>query len=105
MKNYIAISLILSSFLMADGFEYKGNIGFEYSALSHDIEEKRDRQNALRLEAEVKQSLEDARLVANIKTVVDRDDNDRRYFDFNDLYFKYNFENSDLLSLHQVTMQ
>ena len=97
MYKVILISTFLSSLLLAEGFEYKGNIGFENAYINHDIAGKRDKQNAFRLELELKQKVDDGQFVFNGKAIFDKDDKERRYVDANDLYYKYNFENSDLL--------
>jgi len=90
--------LIISSFgAYASEFEYKGNIGIESSYIDHNIAGKRDKQNALRAELELKQKISSGQIVFNGKVIVDADDKNRRYFDANDLYYKHNFENSDLL--------
>ena len=97
MKNIILISSLLSSFLIAEGIEYKGNIGFESSYYDHDITGKRDTQNALRAELELKQKIDSGQFIFNGKAIVDVKDKNRRYFDATDLYYKHEFENSDLL--------
>jgi len=97
MKNIILIFSLLSSFLIAEGIEYKGNIGFESSYYEHDITGKRDKQNALRAELELKQKIDSGQFVFNGKAIVDVKDKNRRYFDATDLYYKHEFENSDLL--------
>jgi len=97
MKKILLFSIASASFLLAGSFDYKGNIGIESSYAEHDIEGKRDTQNALRLELELKQKIENGQFVFNGKAIVDNDDEDRRYFDATDLYYKHEFENSDLL--------
>jgi len=97
MKKTIILSTLLSSFLLADGLEYKGNIGVESSYIDHDIANKRDSQNALRLELELKQKTANGQMVLNAEAIVDVKDKNRRYVDVNDLYYKHDFENSDLL--------
>jgi len=97
MKKLITISTLLSSLLLAEGFEYKGNIGFESAYSKHNMENKRESQNALRLELELKEKIKSGQFVFNGKAIVDYDDKERRYFDANDLYYKHDFENSDLL--------
>jgi len=97
MKKTIILSILLSSFLLADGLEYKGNIGVESSYIDHDIANKRDSQNALRLELELKQKTANGQMVLNAEAIVDVKDKNRRYVDVNDLYYKHDFENSDLL--------
>ncbi|CAA6809836.1 MAG: Unknown protein [uncultured Sulfurovum sp.] len=97
MKNIISLSSLLCTFLFADGLEYKGNIGFESSYIDHDIAGKRDSQHALRLELELKQKTANGQMVLNAESIVDKDDKNRRYIDVNDLYYKHEFENSDLL--------
>jgi len=97
MKKTLLLSTILSSFLLADGFEYKGNIGFETAYANHDIEGKRDTQNALRLELELKQKTKGGQLVFSGEGIADLDDKERRYINVKDLYYKHEFENSDLL--------
>ena len=97
MKKTLLLSSLLSSMLLADGFDYKGNIGIESSYAKHDIEGKRDSQNALRLELELKQKTQNGQFVFNGKAIVDNDDEERHYFDATDLYYKHEFENSDLL--------
>jgi len=100
MKKTIILSILLSSFLLADGLEYKGNIGVESSYIDHDIANKRDSQNALRLELELKQKTANGQMVLNAEAIVDVKDKNRRYVDVNDLYYKHDFENSDLLRTH-----
>jgi len=95
MKKQIFISIALSSMLMS--FEYKGEIGVESSYINHDIKDKRDTQNAIRLNAEIQQGFGKGKLVIGLKAIRDLKDEERRYFDFNDFYYKYNFENGDLL--------
>ena len=97
MKTTLLLSTLLSSFLFAEGIEYKGNIGFESSYYNHDIAGKRDNQVALRAELELKHKVGKGEFVFNGKAIVDEADKNRRYFDANDLYFKQEFENSDLL--------
>ncbi|MCH9741012.1 MAG: hypothetical protein K0U38_09270 [Epsilonproteobacteria bacterium] len=99
MKQYIMVSLwsVLPTLLLGNGLEYKGNIGMEASYLNHDMNEKRESENAFRLEAELQQRFENGKIVANLKALYDLNDKERRYFDFNDLYYKHNFENGDLL--------
>ena len=97
MNKLIFLSIGLSSMLLAEGFDYKGNIGIESSYAEHDIAGKRDTQNALRLELELKQKTQNGQFVFNGKAIVDNDDEERRYFDATDLYYKHEFENSDLL--------
>jgi len=96
-KNRILLLPLLYSSLLANDFEYKGNIGIESSYIDHNIAGKRDKQNALRAELELKQKTASGQIVFNGKAIVDADDKNRRYFDANDLYYKHNFENSDLL--------
>ncbi|NEW60907.1 hypothetical protein GSY74_06385, partial [Sulfurovum sp. bin170] len=91
------IILLCSVLPNLHGFEYKGNIGIESSYIEHDIENKRDNQNAVRLDAEIQQSFARGKIVINLKVVRDLDDEERRYFDFNDFYYKHSFENGDLL--------
>ena len=97
MKNILLISSLFSSFLFSEGIEYKGNIGFETSYYEHNIVEKRNKQNALRAEFELKKKTQNGQIVFNGKAIVDVDDKERRYFDANDLYYKHEFENSDIL--------
>jgi len=97
MKKILLLSSLLSSVLLAEGFEYKGNISVESSYADHEMEGKRDRQNALRLELGFKHEVDDGHLVFNGKGILDNDDEERRYFDATDLYYKHDFENSDLL--------
>jgi|GEM_PF-1861438 len=99
MKKHIIISTLLSSIIVTNGFalDYKGNFGIEASYLNHDEENKRDKEGALRLEFELQQKLPKGKAVINLKKVYDLRDEERRYFDFSDFYYKHNFENSDLL--------
>jgi hypothetical protein len=97
MKKILLLSMVSASFLFAEGLDYKGNISIESSYAKHDIEGKRDTQNALRLELELKQKTQNGQFVFNGKVIVDNDDSRRRYFDATDLYYKHEFENSDLL--------
>ncbi len=95
MKKHIFLSIALSSMLI--GLEYKGDIGVESSYIDHDIANKRDTQNALHLNAEMQQSFGKGKIVVSLKAIRDLKDEERRYFDFNDFYYKHNFENGDLL--------
>ena len=100
MKKHIITSLIACSVLPnlhAQNFEYKGNIGFESSYINHDIAGKREKQNAFNFELELKEKVGDEEFVFSGKAIFDKDDKERRYFDAMDLYYKHNFENSDLL--------
>lgn len=83
--------------LIGGEFEYTGNIGFEAQYFSHEIANKRDNSLALRMEAELKKEIGDDLFVVKLKGILDRDDNERRYFDFNDFYYQHNFEDSDVL--------
>ena len=93
----LALLTLVPFIMIAGELEYKGNIGFEAQYLHHDIDKKRDNALALRLEAEAKQEVGDGVFVAKIKGILDKDDDERRYVDFNDLYYQYNFEDSDVL--------
>ena len=93
----LAIASLLPLFLAAGDFEYKGNIGFEAQYINHDIDNKRDNALALKLEAELKKEIDNISFVANVKGLLDKDDKERRYLEFTDLYFKYDFEDSDVL--------
>lgn len=100
MNKIITLSFVLCSVLPnlhAQNLEYKGNIGFESSYAKHDIVGKRDYQNALRLELELKQKIDNGQMVFSGEAIIDTDDKERRYVDVNDLYYKHEFENSDLL--------
>jgi len=100
MNKNIILSLIVCSVLPnlhAKDLEYKGNIGIESSYIDHNIAGKRDKQNALRAELELKQRTTSGQMVLNVEAIVDADDKNRRYIDVNDLYYKHEFENSDLL--------
>jgi len=100
MNKNIIISLIACTVLpnlYAKDLEYKGNIGFESSYIDHNIAGKRDNQNALRGELELKQKTSSGQMVLNVEAIIDKDDKNRRYLDVNDLYYKHEFENSDLL--------
>ena len=89
--------LLLPFFLSASSVEYKGDIGFEADYISHDIDNKRDNSLALRLNLELKKNFGDGEIVTKAKGILDKDDKERRYIEFSDLYYKYNFENSDIL--------
>ena len=97
MKKIIILSTVLSSFLLAKGLEYKGNIGIESAYFKHDIVNKREQQNTLHAELELKKKVENGIFVLNVESILDKDDKERRYIDVNDLYYKHDFENSDLL--------
>jgi hypothetical protein len=96
MKKLILLPL-LSFVVLASDIEYKGNIGIEAQYLNHDMDNKRDNALALKLEAEVKKEVGDGEIVAKVKAIFDKDDQNRRYLDFNDLYYKHNFDDGDLL--------
>ncbi|HIP46847.1 MAG TPA: hypothetical protein EYG95_04745 [Campylobacterales bacterium] len=93
----LALLSLLPLIMIAGELEYKGNLTFEAQYLHHDIDNKRDNVLALRLEAEVKKEVGDGVFVAKLKGILDKDDEERRYVDFNDLYYQYNFEDSDIL--------
>ena len=95
--NKIILSIICSSSLFSEGIEYKGDIGFESSYIDHSIAGKRDSQTALRGEFELKKKMGSGQVVLNANAIVDANDKNRRYVNLNDLYYKYEFENSDLL--------
>ncbi len=95
IKKLLVIGLISSS-LCAE-VEYMGNVSLEMRSFTHDLSNKRDHSVALRLETELKQEFDNAQVVAKIKAIYDKDDNSRRYLDFNDLYYMHSFENSDIL--------
>ena len=97
MIKKIVLILLLSRSLFSGELEYKGNVGFEAEYLLHDISNKRDNSLALRLEAELKKEFGDGEVVVKLKGILDKDDKNRRYVDFNDLYYLYNFEDSDIL--------
>jgi len=96
MKKVLLFSMMLSSLLFSEDFDYKGNIGFESAYIDHNIEGKRDRQNTLHLALELKKKIENGQFVFSGEAIVDSDDKERRYVDINDFYYKHNFENSDL---------
>jgi len=91
-----AILLFLSS-LVAGDLEYKGDIGIEGDYFSHDIDGKREASAALRSEFEIKKNLRKAKLKLKAKAIYDFKDSERRYIDFSELYYKYDFEDSELL--------
>ena len=95
MKSYLLMCVLLVSVLMADDAEYKGSIGIEASRLYHDVPDKRSSTMALHLELDWKKSFENAQFAIKLKAVMDRDDKERRYVEFNDFYYKYKFEQSD----------
>jgi hypothetical protein len=98
MKRVLVLSALLYfSILSADSFEYKGDIGFETTYIEHDIADKRDSQNSIFLDLELKKRIKSSQFVFNAKAIIDRVDKNRRYLDIDDLYYKYEFENSDLL--------
>ncbi len=93
----LALLTLLPLIMIGEEVEYKGNISFESQYLKHDIEEKRDNAFALRLEGELKKSLGEGIFATKVKAIWDKDDSTRRYVDFSDLYYQYNFEDSDIL--------
>jgi hypothetical protein len=93
----LLFALCVPLIMIGDSWEYKGNISFEGQYLHHDNDAKREHALALRLESEAKREFGDAVVAIKLKGVYDKDDNNRRYIDFNDLYYQYNFENSDIL--------
>ena len=96
MKKLV-LTLFFPIILISSELEYKGNIGFMTEYSSTDAKDKRDSALALRLDVELKQEFGDVELFAKFKSIFDKDDKNRRYFDFNDLYLRYNFEDSDIL--------
>ncbi len=93
----ILLFILLISCRLFSEVEYKGNIGFEAQKFIHDISNKRDNSLAFYLETEFKKKFYSSEIVVKIKGMFDKDDKNRRYVDFNDLYYLYNFENSDIL--------
>jgi hypothetical protein len=93
----LALFLALCITLFAEDFEYKGDIDFEAQYLEHDIPDKRDNALALKLEAELKKRVKNGSFVINLKGLYDKDDENRRYIEFLDLYYKHEFEDSDIL--------
>jgi hypothetical protein len=77
--------------------EYKGNLGFEVDYFEHSLQDKRDNALALRGEFEVKKTAGEGEFKLKLKGVWDKDDQERRYVDFSEFYYKYNFEDSELL--------
>ena len=96
MKKFALLG-ICPLIMIASPLEYKGNIGFEAQYLHHDNAQKRDNALALRVEAEMKKEIGKGVFAAKLKGVLDKDDSTRRYVDFSDLYYKLEFEESDLL--------
>ena len=96
MKKRAAL-LLLTTFAVGAEVEYKGNFGLEADYFSHDIPEKRDNAFALRGEFEAKKEVEEAEFKLKVKGIWDKDDSERRYVDFPELYYKYNFEDSEIL--------
>jgi hypothetical protein len=93
-KLLIALSFPL--IMIGGEWEYKGNISLESQYLYHDNSAKREHALALRLESEAKKEFGDAVVAMKLKGIYDKDDHNRRYIDFNDLYYQYNFDNSDI---------
>lgn len=96
MKKLV-LTLFFPIILISSELEYKGNIGFLTEYSKTDAKDKRDNALALRLDAELKQEFGDVELFMKFKGIFDKDDKNRRYFDFNDFYLRYNFEDSDIL--------
>jgi hypothetical protein len=97
MKKILLLSTLLSGIIWAESFEYKGDIGVECAYANHDIAGRRDKQNALRLELELKQKTKSGQVVFSGLALADVDDRARRYLNVKDFYYKHTFENSDLL--------
>jgi hypothetical protein len=93
----LALLALLPLCVVASDLEYKGNLSLEAKYLDHDIKDKRDNSLAIRGELEVKKEFGDGQFVISTKAIYDKDDSNRRYIDFSDLYYKHNFEDSDLL--------
>ncbi len=81
---------------MAEDVKYGGDIGIEGYYFHHDIPDKRSGAVALHFKIDWKKSFENSQFVVNLKGILDSEDKERRYVDFNDLYYKYKFEDSDL---------
>jgi len=93
----LTLAVLFPLIMIAGEFEHKGNIGFEAQYLHHDIDGKRDNALAFRMEVEAKKELGDGLFVVKVKKLFDLEDEERRYIDFNDLYYQHNFEDSDIL--------
>ncbi len=96
MKRYF-LALGLGTLLSANGLEYKGNLGIEYNWFDHDLPQKRDDAFALRGELELKRGSENGLWKLKAKSIYDLEDANRRYIDFQELYYRHDFENSELL--------
>jgi len=95
-KRWLLPSLLVGT-LYAEEFSYRGNVGIESSLIKHDIPHKRDHQNAVDLSLELKQTVDQGEWVFNAQSLYDFEDHERRYINLNDLYYKHNFDDADLL--------
>ncbi len=96
MKRLIA-PLLLASLLGAGEIAYKGNLGIEYDYFSNTPPDKRSDTFAFRGDVEAKKEIGDGEVKLHLKGIWDKEESERRYVDIQELYYKHNFENSELL--------
>jgi hypothetical protein len=98
VKKIILTTTLLCSCIVANELEYEGEITAEFFSLRHDLDKKRDKEVALRLDARVKYQLDsDKKIVVELQGVGDVGDEERRYIDFANLYFEHSFKDSAFL--------
>jgi len=89
---------LFCSLIVADESEYGGVVMLESSLFSHDLDNRRDEQIDVRLDAGAKYRLDDdKRVVVKVQALYDAHDKGRSYFDFADLYFEHNFKKYNFL--------
>lgn len=84
--------------LYANDFQIKGNTGIDYKYFNYDskyIENKE--QKTLELQFELKQTFDNNIFFTKVETIKDFEDKDRQYIKFNELYYKYQSDNYDLI--------
>jgi hypothetical protein len=100
MKQLIYLALLFS--VLGADTAYKGHIGVEGEYFSHDMPNKRDDAFALRGEFEGKTALENGEFKLKAKVIYDKDDHNRRYLEFEELYYRHDFEEWELLAGRNV---
>jgi hypothetical protein len=96
VKNLLYIFFI-PFLLFAKELDYKGNIVIKGEHIEHSEDNKKRHYLALGLELELKKKSDIGLFALKAKSIFDIDDKNRRYVDFNDLYYKFDFADSDLL--------
>lgn len=99
MKYLVSLIFLISSLYSNDfDIEYKGYIGIDYKQLKYKHPMAKDKkQKTLEAKIELTKYIEDNKLYLKIEAINDFDEDNRRYFKINELYYKIQNENYDLI--------